>query len=103
MTKDIRTYDDEFKTQAVSLYLNSGKSYPQLSKELGLPASTLAGWVNSGKYQTHGHVKRKVTAAELAELKMLRKELIRVRAERDILKKAVAIFAKPKKESGLNS
>jgi transposase-like protein len=48
MTKGIRTYDDEFKTHSVSLYLNSGKSYPQLSKELGVPASTLAGWVNSG-------------------------------------------------------
>jgi transposase-like protein len=48
MTKGIRTYDDEFKTQAVLSYLNSGKSYPQLSKELGVPASTLAGWVNSG-------------------------------------------------------
>jgi transposase-like protein len=48
-------------------------------------------------------VKRKVTAAELTALKMLRKEWIRVRAERDILKKAVAIFAKPKKENGLNS
>jgi transposase-like protein len=48
MTKGIRTYDDEFKTHSASLYLNSGKSYPQLSKELGVPASTLAGWVNIG-------------------------------------------------------
>ena len=103
MTKDNRTYDDDFKSRAVSLYLNSGKSYPQLAKELGLPSSTLAGWVNSGNYQTQGHVRRKITAAELTELKQLRKELIRVRAERDILKKAVAIFAKPQKGKGLNS
>ncbi len=76
--------------------------YAALGKELGIPGSSLACWVNSGKYRA-GSGKRKVTAVELAELKVLRKELIRVRMERDILKKAVAIFAKPKKGTGSNS
>lgn len=98
----VRYYDDEFKSNAVSLYLSSGKSYPDLGKELGIPGSTLACWVNSGKYQA-GNGKRKVTAAELAELKALRKELTRVKMERDILKKAVAIFVKPKSETGSSS
>ena len=100
--REVRYYDDEFKSNAVSLYLNGGKSYTALGKELGIPGSSLACWVNSGKYQA-GSSKRKVTAVELAELKALRKELIRVRMERDILKKAVAIFAKPKNGTGSNS
>ena len=100
--REVRYYDEELKSNAVSLYLNGSKSYPVLSKELGIPVSTLASWVNSGKYQA-GSGKRKVTAAELEELKALRKELTRVKMERDILKKAVAIFAKPKKETGSNS
>ena len=100
--RKVRYYDEEFKSNAVSLYLNSGKSYPILSNELGIPVSTLASWVDSGKYQA-GSGNRKVTAAELAELKSLRKELIRVKMERDILKKAVAIFAKPKNGTGSNS
>jgi transposase-like protein len=37
MTKrNLRNYDDEFKRNAVSLYLNSGKSYPILGEELGV-------------------------------------------------------------------
>ncbi|GAF81331.1 unnamed protein product, partial [marine sediment metagenome] len=44
--RSIRKYDDEFKNNAVSLYLSSGKSYPQLGDELGMAPSTLAGWVN---------------------------------------------------------
>ena len=103
MSRKTRRYDDEFKKNTVSLYLTRGKSYPVLSEELGIPASTLTGWVNSGKYHSQGSSKRKITEAELSELKQLRKELIRVRAERDILKKAVAIFAKPQKGKGLNS
>lgn len=89
-----RKYDDEFKKNAVLLYINSGKSYPRLGEELGIASSTLAGWVNSGKYHNNGP-NRKITEAELSELKGLRKELAHVRMERDILKKAVAIFTKP--------
>jgi Transposase. len=103
MTKRvIRSYDDEFKSNAVSLYLSSGKSYSQLGSELGVSVSGLAGWVNSGRYHKD-RLNRKVTEAELSELKKLRKELKHVRAERDILKKAVAIFTKPTKEKDLNS
>ena len=45
-----KSYDEEFKSSAVSLYLSGGKSYFQLGSELGVSASSLAGWVNSGKY-----------------------------------------------------
>lgn len=94
-----RSYDKEFKNNAVSLYLSSGKTYAQLGAELGISPSNLAGWVNSGKYHESGP-NRKITGAELSELKKLRKELNHVRMERDILKKAVAIFSKPTKEKG---
>lgn len=101
-SRSTRKYDDEFKSNAVSLYLNSGKSYPQLGEELGMAPSTLAGWVNSGKY-CNGSANRKITESELSELKKLRKELSHVRMERDILKKAVAIFTKPANGKGSNS
>lgn len=101
-TRKVRTYDEDFKINAVSLYLSSGKSYPQLGEELGMAASTLAGWVNSGRYHQNGS-KRRITESELTELKKLRKELAHVRMERDILKKAVAIFTKPTNGKGSNS
>lgn len=100
-TRSIRKYDDGFKNNAVSLYLSSGKSYPQLGEELGMAPSTLAGWVNSGKYHSGG-ANRKITESELLELKKLRKELSHVKMERDILKKAVAIFTKPANGKGSN-
>ena len=101
-SRSIKKYDDEFKRNAVSLYLSSGKSYPQLGEELGMAPSTLAGWVNSGKY-CRGNANRKITESELSELKKLRKELSHVKMERDILKKAVAIFTKPTSGKGSNS
>ena len=100
--RKLRNYDEEFKRNAVSLYINHGKSYPCLSEELGVPGSTLAGWVNSGKYYK-GSNNRKITDAELSEIKALRKELSVVKMERDILKKAVAIFTKPTNGKNLKS
>jgi len=90
-----RNYDEEFKKQAVSLYIEQGKSCRQLGKELGIPDRTLSGWVNSGKYH-HGQSGQAINTQGLFELKRLRGELIEVREERDILKKALAIFSQKK-------
>jgi len=94
-----RKYDSEFKQNAVKLYYASGKSYSVLSDELGIPTATLVGWIHSGKYRTHEKNPGEPApmTAELEELKRLRKELAIVKEERDILKKAVAIFSLPDK------
>ena len=98
LTKKVRRYDDEFKHQAVRLYFEQGKSYKTLSDELGVPEATLAGWVNSGKYHQVSSGQR-IDAATLAELKRLRSELSEIKEERDILKKALAIFSQRKKST----
>ena len=88
-----RSYDKEFKHNAVKLLLESGRSLSKISKELGVPTATLAGWVNVYKregeqaFPGKGHVK-----PGEAELVQLRKELAIVKEERDILKKALSIF-----------
>ena len=88
-----RSYDKEFKTNAVKLLLESGRSLSKISQELGVPTATLAGLVNAykmeGKQAFPG--KGQVKPAE-AELVQLRKELAMVKEERDILKKALSIF-----------
>lgn len=97
-TRSMRKYDEEFKINAAKLYLEGGRSYPQLSRELGVPAGTLAGWVSAYKqaggqaFPGKGHIK----PAD-AELASLRKELAIVREERDILKKALGIFSLPRR------
>jgi transposase-like protein len=94
----VRTYDKEFKLNAVKLYLSSGRNYGQISKELGIPSGTLVTWVRSHKkdggeaFPGKGHVK----PAD-AEVAQLRKELAIAREERDILKKALGIFSSVRK------
>ena len=95
MSRTNRKYDEEFKHRAVKLYLESGKSYPVLSEELGVPSATLAGWVNNPRYKEI--ISTPAGEIEIMdELKKLRKELKDVREERDILKKVVAIFSRTK-------
>jgi transposase-like protein len=93
-----RSYDKEFKLNAVKLYLASGSSYPKISRELGIPIGTLATWVKSYKEDGNeafpGKGNLKPSDAEVANL---RKELAITREERDILKKALGIFSLPRR------
>lgn len=92
----MRSYDKEFKINAINLSKTSGRSVNKLSKELGIPQATLSKWVRDHRkmgndsFPGKGHVR-----SSDQELSALRKELIHVRQERDILKKAVAIFSSP--------
>ena len=93
-----KRYDREFKLNAVKLYRESRNSQEKISRDLGIPKSTLYSWVQefkeSGDKSFPGSGKLKPHNEELYQL---RKELASVKEERDILKKAVAIFSKAKK------
>ena len=99
----MRTYDKDFKINAVSLYKSSGHSLKTIAEELGLSTSTLSHWVQ--EYKKEGGQsfpgKGQVRSSE-EELRDLRRELLHVRQERDILKKALAIFSEPRGK-GINS
>jgi transposase-like protein len=93
-----RTYDKEFKLNAVKLYLESGRISKQISEELGIPNATLVSWIEShkrnGEQAFPGKGNIKPSDSEMAKL---RKELAIAREERDILKKALGIFSSPRK------
>lgn len=93
----MRTYDKDFKISAVSLYKSSGRSLKRIAEELGLSTSTLSHWVQEHKKEGGQSFpgKGQVRSSE-EELRDLRRELLHVRQERDILKKAVAIFSEPR-------
>ncbi|MGA8165547.1 MAG: transposase [Waddliaceae bacterium] len=94
--KSQRQYDREFKLNAVNLYRESGKSLHNPASDLGVPMATLATWVK--KFKEHGDRGFPDSGSLMPcneELYRLRKELASVKQERDILKKAVAIFSKP--------
>ena len=87
-----RRFDDDFKTQAVRLVLDEGKSIPSVARDLDLTESNLRVWVDRARAdRTHG--KTGLTTAEREELARLRKENRVLREEREILRKAAAFFA----------
>lgn len=95
--KEQRKYDREFKFNAVKLYQESGKSLAQLAADLGIPMTTLATWAK--QFKENGNKSFPGSGVLMPcneELYRLRKELADVKQERDILKKAVAIFSKAK-------
>jgi transposase-like protein len=95
--KNQRKYDREFKLNAVKLYRESGKSLGKLSQDLGIPLTTLAQWVK--QFKDRGEESFVGSGSLMPcneEMYHLKKELADVKQERDILKKAVAIFSKAK-------
>lgn len=86
-------YPEDFRQSAIELALNDDRGISEIAKELGIYPKTLYGWVNKYKKE-HGLVKQKESNDLESELKRLKKELAKVKMERDILKKATAYFAK---------
>jgi transposase len=95
--KGKRQYTREFKLEAVRLYESSGKSLRVIEQELGITPYLLAKWVQQFRQgeQDAFPGKGKVRESDV-ELQRLRRENEILRQERDILKKVVAIFSKPK-------
>lgn len=96
MGKTQPTYTKEFKQQAVQLFQTSRKSKTQIARDLGISDSALSKWCKEfgergeEAFPGKGHQ----TAIE-EENRKLKREIEILRQERDILKKAVSIFAQP--------
>ena len=90
MSRSRRVFGAEFKQEAIALLRRSGKSANQLAKELGITQTTLSRWKREADAAPSGT--NGFHAAE--ELTQLRREVERLRMERDILKKAAAFFAR---------
>lgn len=95
MAQERRTYTREFKQEAVRLAKESSKSTSQIARDLGIDPKRLYQWkrelqVNGAQaFPGSGHL-----TDQEEELRRLRRELAVVEQERDILKKALAIFSK---------
>ena len=88
-----RNFTQEYKDQAVSLVLDSGRSIAEVAKSIGVHEMTLGKWVK--KARESGRVPDKdLSEPERAELERLRKENATLRMERDFAKKVAALFAK---------
>ena len=102
MGQERRHFTDEFKMEAIALLASSGRPLVQIAGELGISPSMLRNWRNRREGWNAGSVPQRKSASAVpsvadpaAEISRLRRENDRLRMERDILKKAVAIFSEP--------
>ena len=94
--KRSRRYDNEFKRNAAALYVEGKQTLAEVSHNLGVQESTLYTWV--GKYRKSGDkcFEPKELTVQEKEVIHLKRQLADVTMERDILKKAIAIFSSKK-------
>jgi transposase len=92
-----RTYTREFKVETVRLLETSGKSATQIERELGIGKGNLWRWKRkfaaNGEDAFPGHGR---LTPEQERIRGLERENEILRQERDILKKAIAIFSQAK-------
>ena len=94
-----QVYTSELRQQAVALVEHDKLSVAEASRKLSLSQKTLANWVKRARAdklpvaRTDAAAARRVVTEEQAELSRLRREVGELRMERDILKKATALFA----------
>ncbi len=91
-----KTYTREFKLQALKMLTDQGLSVAEVARRLGVTEGSVRAWreaaggLGAAAFPGHGNL----TPAD-DELRRLRAENTRLRAERDLLKKAAAYFASP--------
>jgi len=90
-----RVFTREFKLEAVKMVSERGVSVAQAARDLGLHENVLRKWVRDQKADPqHAFPGQGQMKPEQAEIAALRKEVAKLKMERDILKKAAAWFAK---------
>ena len=92
MPRTRRPYPEEFKQQMIDL-VRAGRTPEELSREFEPTAQSIRNWVEQAD-RDEGRRKDGLTTAERQEMVKLRREVRRLREERDILAKATAWFAR---------
>ena len=93
-----RKYDSEFKIEAVRLVTENGKPVAEVARNLGIHENLIHNWKKKfeedPQFSFPGKGRLKPADEELRKLK---RQLADVTEERDIFKKALAIFSKDPK------
>jgi transposase len=90
--KKRKQYDEAFRRAAVGLVESSGRSLGEVARELGISHWNLRDWI-----PIYG---KRSTPAQLEErLRQLQEENVQLRDQRDALKKAMGILAKPSRSA----
>jgi len=103
MTRKYQRYTQEFKLEAIRLMSEADKPVAQLARELGIRVNQIYKWKKQLEEKSSNVFSRtrkestkddSVSTDKDAEIKALKLQVERLEAEKDILKKAAAYFAK---------
>jgi transposase len=91
-----REFSPEFKRDAVNLVRSSGRPLAQIARELGIGESSLSYWVGKDRdlRAAADPARFAVETAESEEIKRLRKRVVELETEREILKRAAVFWMK---------
>lgn len=92
-----RTFNEEFKRDAVNLVVNQGYSFSKAANAVGVASKSLREWHEKFAPEPEPCGEDASVEELTAEVKRLRKQLQQAEMEREILKKATAYFAKESK------
>jgi len=91
-----RKFTKEFKQEAVQLSYDSDRSVVEVAQNLGISPRLIYRWRSEQRLEGEDAFPGKgKTKPSEEELRRLRRELEQARMERDILKKALSVFARP--------
>ena len=99
MSRKNRYYPPEFKQEALELLATGEYSMAQLETKLGITPGLLRQWRRNAEHKGKNVSPKgepKTPAEAEARIRQLERENARLRQEREILKKAMAIFSSPK-------
>lgn len=88
-----RSFSREFKAEVVELVRQPGNTAGSVARDLNLTETAVRAWAKQADLD-QGRRSDGLTSEQLSEMAQLRKELREAREERDILKRAVAFFAR---------
>lgn len=85
-------YPEQFRREALEL-VRQGRSIPDVAESLGVSPQSLRNWCRQNE-RDRGERDDGLSSAEREELRELRRRVKRLEQERDILKRATALFAR---------
>ncbi len=89
-----RKYDKQFKEEAVRLVTEGGRQVTEVARSLGIHENLLHTWKRKHKEDPAGSFPGKGHLKPREELRRLQKENANLKEDKEILKKALAIFSK---------
>ena len=93
-----KSFTREFKNETVKLVTDSDLTVVEVAEDLGIHPNTLYKWIRQfGDNPEEAFPGKGKQTSEAEQLRLLKREVQRLRMERDILKKAMAIFSQEKK------